>query len=428
LDKFCSTFVPLKTSNKKKGKLSDDEKENTSVMPFFTDTIKKIFTDFPTQSGQWCNTHKLKYLPGLDPSNNKAPDITFIKTPLKAKTVLDGVPLFIEPDSVDVSDVLVVGDAKNPRSLDTATCKGQLVNYCARILELQPLRDFIFSFLCNGKNFVFLKVFARKNREVKTKVEEFCSENWGEGLCCLASLIHDSKSYGYVETPIFEKEPLKIGKIIGWGATSTVFSACDKEMVWKKSLDAKYEYSMLSRLDSPYIPKCRLGTDFGLLLSPSCEHFEEGQFEVKHAQQLVEALRHAHSKGIVHRDIRPLNIMRNSKTDEAVLIDWGYAVEIGKSHRSEQEQMYLGTVTFASPAIYTSLKSGKQPVGNPADDLVSLVKTIYVLQHPEVKPENFKADIDALMPFWDSIIGLHTFIKAARARDYNNLSSMMQYL
>jgi casein kinase II subunit alpha len=41
--------------------------------------------------------------------------------------------------------------------------------------------------------------------------------------------------------------------------------------------------------------------------------------------KLMEALDYAHSQGIIHRDVKPLNIVINLKTKQLRLIDWGLA-------------------------------------------------------------------------------------------------------
>jgi len=41
--------------------------------------------------------------------------------------------------------------------------------------------------------------------------------------------------------------------------------------------------------------------------------------------QIMLALESLHSRGIMHRDIKPLNIIVNEKTQEAKLIDFGLA-------------------------------------------------------------------------------------------------------
>ena len=48
------------------------------------------------------------------------------------------------------------------------------------------------------------------------------------------------------------------------------------------------------------------------------------KYQVKHfIYQTLRTLSAAHSRGVVHRDIKPLNVLMNSKTNELRVIDWG---------------------------------------------------------------------------------------------------------
>lgn len=44
-----------------------------------------------------------------------------------------------------------------------------------------------------------------------------------------------------------------------------------------------------------------------------------------YTRQILEALKHSHSRGIMHRDIKPHNMIINEKNKKLVLIDWGLA-------------------------------------------------------------------------------------------------------
>ena len=49
-------------------------------------------------------------------------------------------------------------------------------------------------------------------------------------------------------------------------------------------------------------------------------------FDVRvYTYKILEALEFSHSHGIMHRDVKPLNIVINHETKELRLIDWGLA-------------------------------------------------------------------------------------------------------
>jgi len=83
----------------------------------------------------------------------------------------------------------------------------------------------------------------------------------------------------------------------------------------------------------------------------------QGPFQVSTALSILEkvagALAEAHSKQIIHRDLRPGNVMWNEATGEAVLTDFGIAgiLETGSeaSTRITRAGQRLGEVGFVSP-------------------------------------------------------------------------------
>ena len=52
--------------------------------------------------------------------------------------------------------------------------------------------------------------------------------------------------------------------------------------------------------------------------------------------QLLHALGHAHKKGVVHSDVKPDNILYNTKTG------WTKIVDFGLSHWAEMDVGYAG--------------------------------------------------------------------------------------
>ena len=90
------------------------------------------------------------------------------------------------------------------------------------------------------------------------------------------------------------------------------------------------------------------------------------------AQQLLSALAHAHTAGVLHRDVKPSNVLISTpESDErAVLTDFGIAQFEGDP-RLTQTGMVMGSPGFTAPE---RIRGG---AATPASDLWSLGATIY---------------------------------------------------
>jgi serine/threonine-protein kinase len=77
---------------------------------------------------------------------------------------------------------------------------------------------------------------------------------------------------------------------------------------------------------------------------------------VRLADNLLDALDHAHGHGIVHRDVKPENVVMS--TQGAVLLDFGIAraVAASGSDRLTRSGIAVGTSTYMSPEQITALK------------------------------------------------------------------------
>lgn len=100
---------------------------------------------------------------------------------------------------------------------------------------------------------------------------------------------------------------------------------------------------------------------------------------VKYCLDVCKALKCLHNNGIIHRDIKPLNVIIN-ENDEAVLIDLHSARIISKG--KENDTYNLGTAGYAAPEQYGVYQS------SPATDIFALgvmLNEMLLRNHPSVR-------------------------------------------
>ena len=103
-------------------------------------------------------------------------------------------------------------------------------------------------------------------------------------------------------------------------------------------LSGKLKYIVMEYLD---------GIDFAEFISKSSVITWKNA--CNYVLQLLDALEYAHSHGVVHRDIKPKNIMLLSKDKKVVLTDFGIA-KLSKSGKSDSNSnIAVGTASYMSP-------------------------------------------------------------------------------
>jgi predicted Ser/Thr protein kinase len=87
--------------------------------------------------------------------------------------------------------------------------------------------------------------------------------------------------------------------------------------------------------------------------------------------QIASALEHAHTLGIIHRDVKPENVIITPDRESAYLVDFGIAISAEDSKKLTRSGYVVGTMGYMSP---------EQHAGDPLDhraDIYSLGITLY---------------------------------------------------
>lgn len=133
---------------------------------------------------------------------------------------------------------------------------------------------------------------------------------------------------------------------------------------------------------------------------------EEGPCQVDVArtwfQQIASALDHAHTLGVVHRDVKPENIIITPDRTTAYLVDFGIAISAEDARRITKSGFVVGTPGYMSP---------EQQAGESVDtrtDIYSLGVTLYEALAGKTIPvgdyEELSAANEAIPPQIDDLI------------------------
>src|SRR3954452_8503422 len=94
---------------------------------------------------------------------------------------------------------------------------------------------------------------------------------------------------------------------------------------------------------------------------------------IEYTRQAAEALQYVHEQQIVHRDVKPANLINAPDKDGVVLVDFGVARLLGEAEEVDQGTVGIGTPRFMAPEVFAG--------GNvsPRSDVFSLAATLWTL-------------------------------------------------
>ncbi|MDZ7958768.1 MAG: SUMF1/EgtB/PvdO family nonheme iron enzyme [Aulosira sp. DedQUE10] len=87
-------------------------------------------------------------------------------------------------------------------------------------------------------------------------------------------------------------------------------------------------------------------------------------YATKLLQDVLEVLSFIHSKGVVHRDIKPQNLMRRHRDGKIFLIDFGAVKELGSLMVNSQGEVYTSVVIGTSGYMPSEQKNGRPCLGS----------------------------------------------------------------
>lgn len=295
----------------------------------------------------------------------------------------------------------------------------EALDYGERLLCFQRGRRVAYSALfhcCQREKIIRWLEIREENGKFCTRITRAQSLAPGEaGQRELLTILTKSSAELGLDFPnVYESrsnELVKITALLGEGATSTVYAAnFQGQLGVLKLLKSGFEHladheeDILRRLEAAGVSglptNCTIIRDGALFFGEELTHIESlnrAQFE-----SLIDCLEGAHTAGVIHRDVRPDNIMQDTNGNVR-LIDWGFAHQKSLGHHAGQHPPdFAGTFRYAGDEVLESAIGNGVREPKPHDDLESLAKVVVAFVyglHPDISMIA-DGDLMAAQRFW----------------------------
>lgn len=115
------------------------------------------------------------------------------------------------------------------------------------------------------------------------------------------------------------------------------------------------------------------GKDLGVILQERGNPGLPIDEAIEYTRQACEALQYVHDQQIVHRDVKPANLIDADDRDGVVLVDFGVAREIGEQEQVDQGTIGIGTPRYMAPEVFAGGTVSAR------SDVFSLAATLWTL-------------------------------------------------
>src|SRR3954453_15247652 len=115
------------------------------------------------------------------------------------------------------------------------------------------------------------------------------------------------------------------------------------------------------------------GKDLGTILKERGKPGLPVDEAVEYARQACEALQYVHDQQIVHRDVKPANLIDVPDPAAVVLVDFGVARQMGDEEQVDQGTVGIGTPRYMAPEVFAGGTVSAR------SDVFSLAATLWTL-------------------------------------------------